>query len=148
MKENTTVVLIRDEMRWGGRDGLRGEGERKLLETMGQNEYFQSNIPSPIPVYWHLCPTRQCWQYLDERWSEGGYPPWIWLRATGYMAVATCQLQNTLFIICLPLNGAIINLMNIMLYWTRLETSDWDHTLIMKSFIKVINQIKSRVTFS
>lgn len=45
-------------------------------------------------------------------------------------------------------NESIVSKRNIMLYWGRFETSDWDHKLFRKLLIEVIHQVKTEVTFT
>lgn len=71
----------------------------------------------------------------------------------GQTMVATCHSQGSqtestsCFIVCSTLNGNIIHKMNFMLDWRRLETRDWEHTLIRKRFTEVEYQLRCRVIY-
>ena len=75
----------------------------------------------------------------DRIWTRGlnggGYSDKDWLRTRGLSVAATCQwqgghaLEHTLLYQLCYLKPGIIYKMNIMLYWRRLESSDypWAH---------------------
>lgn len=74
--------------------------------------------------------------------SYGGVPLSRFSTTVGLCCQST--QKHSLPFIHFALIRTIIHWMNIMQYWGRLETSDWDHKVIRKKFT-VINQIRSKV---
>lgn len=73
---------------------------------------------------------------LMKWWSLGIFPDWIWWGAQA--------ISHTLNI---PLNVNIVYNKNFMLYWRRLESSDWDLKLTKKLFTDVFNQDRRWLIF-
>lgn len=66
----------------------------------------------------------------------------IWPSIQGHAHKVATPWNIPCFIIYSILNGTIIYKINMMLYWRRLETRDWDHKLFGKMFTEATSQLQ------
>ena len=86
--------------------------------------------PAIFMLVWYICSDR-AWPICYREWRTSS----LALRSSAFLKIPWII---SLFIVYFSLNGTIIYWMNIVLCWRRLETSDLDHKL----------WVRSQVTFS